>query len=218
MEYLSRVFQNKKEKKTKSLSFYITQFKIEFLLSPTGCRKVLEKKCLTILYICIYVYIYIYIYIHTHIHIQYMQDLFETFIAHAIQCPEIWKNYFHWKWLKMTFVQRVQVNKMPFFQKMCSKKTHPCPRCLEQALIYKQINIYIYIYIYSIYNILNIYIYNEFYQGQTYINILIQKYNLTSLVFSCSLQVISVASSFESNPFNMRILFRFRNETEGHTL
>ena len=58
------------------------------------------------------------------------------------------------------------------------------------------------------------YIYKEFYQDHTYINILIQKYNLTSLTFSCSLYVLPVASSFDSNLFNMRILFRFRNETE----
>ena len=44
MENLSRVFQNKKEKKNmKRLSFIISQFKIEFLLLLTGCRKVLEK-------------------------------------------------------------------------------------------------------------------------------------------------------------------------------
>ena len=44
MENLLRVFQNKKEEKNiKRLSFIITQFKIEFLLPFTGCRKVLEK-------------------------------------------------------------------------------------------------------------------------------------------------------------------------------
>ena len=40
---LSRVFQDKKEKKhMKKLSFK-TQFKTEFLLPFTGCRKVLVK-------------------------------------------------------------------------------------------------------------------------------------------------------------------------------
>ena len=58
------------------------------------------------------------------------------------------------------------------------------------------------------------YIHNEFYQEQTYINILIQKYNLTSVIFSCSLYVLSVSSSCDSNSFNMRILFWFRKETE----
>ena len=134
MENLLRVFQNKKEKKKniKRLSFIITQFKIEFLLPPTGSRKVLEKNAWLYIYI-LYIYMYICIYIYT-----YMQY------------------------------------------------------------------IYIYIYIYH----------NEFYQDQTYIDILIKKCNLTSLIFSCSLYVLSVASSFDSNPFNMRILFRFRNETE----
>ena len=44
MENLSRVFQKEKEKENtwKRLSF-ITQFKIEFLLLFTGCRKVLGK-------------------------------------------------------------------------------------------------------------------------------------------------------------------------------
>ena len=44
MENLSRVFQKQTNKKThmKRLSF-ITQFKIEFLLPFTGCRKVLAK-------------------------------------------------------------------------------------------------------------------------------------------------------------------------------
>ena len=38
------MFQNKTEKKNiKRLSFIRTQFKIEFLLPFTGCRKVLEK-------------------------------------------------------------------------------------------------------------------------------------------------------------------------------
>ena len=35
--------QTRKKKKTKRLSFIITQFKIEFLLPFTSCRKVLEK-------------------------------------------------------------------------------------------------------------------------------------------------------------------------------
>ena len=43
MENLTRVFQNKNEKKTKRLSFIITQFKIEFLVPFTSCRKVYEK-------------------------------------------------------------------------------------------------------------------------------------------------------------------------------
>ena len=34
----------------------------------------------------------------------------------------------------MPSVQGVQANKMPFFQKMCPQKTHPCSQCLEQAL------------------------------------------------------------------------------------
>ena len=45
MKNLSRVFQKQKKKRkknTKRLSF-ITQFKIEFLLPLTGCRKVLGK-------------------------------------------------------------------------------------------------------------------------------------------------------------------------------
>ena len=43
MENLSRVFQDKKEKKhMKKLSFK-TQFKTDFLLPFTGCRKVLVK-------------------------------------------------------------------------------------------------------------------------------------------------------------------------------
>ena len=44
MENRSRVFQKQKRKKKqiKRLSF-ITQFKIEFLLPFTGCRKVLGK-------------------------------------------------------------------------------------------------------------------------------------------------------------------------------
>ena len=42
MDNLSRMFQNKKEKKNMKLSF-MTQFKIEFLLLVTDCRKVLEK-------------------------------------------------------------------------------------------------------------------------------------------------------------------------------
>ena len=50
--------------------------------------------------------------------------------------------------------------------------------------------------------------------SQTYINILIQKYNLTSLIFSFSLYVLSGASFFDSNPLNMRILFWFRKQTE----
>ena len=36
-------FKTKKKKKTKRLSFIITQFKIEFLLLFTGCKKVLER-------------------------------------------------------------------------------------------------------------------------------------------------------------------------------
>ena len=43
MENLSRVFQDKKEKKhLKKLSFK-TQFKTELLLTFTGCRKMLVK-------------------------------------------------------------------------------------------------------------------------------------------------------------------------------
>ena len=37
------VSKKKKKKNIKRLSFIITQFKIEFLLPFTGCRKVLEK-------------------------------------------------------------------------------------------------------------------------------------------------------------------------------
>ena len=44
MRNLSKMFQNKKAKRhTRRLSFVIIQFKIEFLLPLTGCRKVLEK-------------------------------------------------------------------------------------------------------------------------------------------------------------------------------
>ena len=44
MKNLSRVYQNKKEKKNlKRLSFIITQFKTDFLLPFINCRKVLEK-------------------------------------------------------------------------------------------------------------------------------------------------------------------------------
>ena len=43
MENLSRVFQKQKRKKTHEEIEFITQFKIEFLLLFTGCRKVLGK-------------------------------------------------------------------------------------------------------------------------------------------------------------------------------
>ena len=42
MEHLSRNFQKRKKQNMKRLSF-ITQFKIEFLLPFTSCRKVLGK-------------------------------------------------------------------------------------------------------------------------------------------------------------------------------
>ena len=42
MENLSRLFKSKK-KNIKRLGFKITQFKIEFLLPFTSCRKMLEK-------------------------------------------------------------------------------------------------------------------------------------------------------------------------------
>ena len=48
IENLSRVFQkqktkNKKKIKNRKRLNFMTQFKIEFLLPFTGCRKVLEK-------------------------------------------------------------------------------------------------------------------------------------------------------------------------------
>ena len=54
---------------------------------------------------------------------------------HLIYRPEFWEKIFHQEWLKMTFVQGVQANKMPFFQKICPKKSHPCPQCLEWPLV-----------------------------------------------------------------------------------
>ena len=52
MENLSRVFQKQKRKNhIKRLSF-ITQFKIEFLLPFTSCRKVLGK--MPDIYMCVY--------------------------------------------------------------------------------------------------------------------------------------------------------------------
>ena len=43
MENLSRLFQKQKRKKNMKKLSFITQFKIEFLLQFTGCRKVLGK-------------------------------------------------------------------------------------------------------------------------------------------------------------------------------
>ena len=43
MENLSRVFQKQKRKKNMKRMCFITQFKIEFLLLLTSCRKVLGK-------------------------------------------------------------------------------------------------------------------------------------------------------------------------------
>ena len=43
MENLSRVFQKHKRKKDMKISSFITQFKIEFLLTFTSCGKVLRK-------------------------------------------------------------------------------------------------------------------------------------------------------------------------------
>ena len=43
MKILSTVFQNKKQKQNMKRLSFITQFKIEFLLPFTGCRKVLGK-------------------------------------------------------------------------------------------------------------------------------------------------------------------------------
>ena len=43
VEYLSRVFPKQKRKKHMKILSFITQFKIEFLLPFTSCRKVLGK-------------------------------------------------------------------------------------------------------------------------------------------------------------------------------
>ena len=43
MKILSTVFQNKKQKQNMKRLSFITQFKMEFLLPFTGCRKVLGK-------------------------------------------------------------------------------------------------------------------------------------------------------------------------------
>ena len=52
MEHLSRIFQKRKKQNMKRLSF-ITQFKIEFLLPFTGCRKVLRK-----MPVCVFIIIF----------------------------------------------------------------------------------------------------------------------------------------------------------------
>ena len=43
MENFSRMFQDKKEKKNMMKLSFMTEFKIEFLLPFTSCRKILEK-------------------------------------------------------------------------------------------------------------------------------------------------------------------------------